>query len=185
MRLIKPRIPPVEQKEMEEHKPLVLALGPRRSRLKIYRTIAQHPKLLQRWLAFTNYILQESTLPPRDRELLILRIGWLCQSEYEWSQHVIYGRKAGLTEPEILRITEGPTANGWSAFEATLLHAVDELFENAFISDATWKELTKKYSIQQIMDLVFTVGQYTLVSMALNSFGVQLEENTSGFPIDH
>ena len=125
----------------------------------------QHPKLLENWFVFVHYILEESKLPPRDRELVILRTGWLCQSEYEWSHHVINGRAAGLTEPEIIRITEEPTVGGWNAYETTLLQAVDELRAR-----------------EQIMDLIFTVGQYTLLSMALNSLGVQLDENTPRFP---
>jgi hypothetical protein len=88
----------------------------------------------------------------------------------------------GLTEAEIRRIINGPTAPGWSSFDATLLQAVDELHEVASISDATWKTLSQSYSEQQLMDLVFTVGEYTLVSMALNSFGVQLDPETTGFP---
>lgn len=176
MRLSKPRIKPIEKSEIDEEEQKVLGLSKRRSRLNVYRTLAQHPKLLQRWFVFARYILEESTLSPRDRELLILRIGWLCKAEYEFSHHTIYAKEAGLTEQEILRITKGPTANGWSTFEVTLLQAVDELYENAFISDTTWEGLTKHYSKQQLMDLVFTVGEYTLVSIALNSFGVQLEE---------
>lgn len=166
---------------MQKHQEELLTLGSRRSHLNVYKTLMQHPKLLQRWFVFAKYILEESTLSPRDRELLILRTCWLCQAEYAWSQHLITARKTGLIEPEILRIKKGPTADGWSTYDATLLQVVDELNENYFINDATWKALTKQYSAHQIMDLVFTVGQYTLVSMELNSFGVQLEQGTSGF----
>jgi hypothetical protein len=77
---------------------------------------------------------------------------------------------------------EGPAAEGGSAFEAVLLQAVDELYENAFISDLTWNALAKQYSEKQLMDLVFTVGEYDLLSMALNSFGVQLDKDATGFP---
>jgi 4-carboxymuconolactone decarboxylase len=95
---------------------------------------------------------------------------------------VFNARRAGLTDQEILRIIKGPAAEGWSAFEATLLQAVDELYKDTFIGDATWNTLAKHYSEEQLMDLVFTVGQYNLVSMALNSFGVQLDEDATGFP---
>jgi alkylhydroperoxidase family enzyme len=113
---------------------------------------------------------------------VILRIGWLCQAEYEWSQHVVIGKLAGLTDQEILRITKGPNAEGWSSFDSTLLRAVDELHKDAFISNSTWVALAEHYTEQQLIDLVFTVGEYNLVSMALNSFGVQLDEGFTGFP---
>jgi alkylhydroperoxidase family enzyme len=150
--------------------------------MNVYRTLIRHPALAQRFFVFGRYILSESTLPPRDRELVILRVGWLCQSEYEWSRHTILALRVGLTDEEIRRIIAGPTAHGWSSFDATLLQAVDELHETMCISDSTWTTLGQRYSEQQLMDLVFTVGEYTLVSMALNSFGVQLDPETTGFP---
>ena len=180
MQLHKSRIQPIKESEMTEAEQNLL--GPRRSHSNVYRTLAQHPKLLRCWFVFGHYILEESTLPSRDRELIILRTGWLCQAEYEWAHHKIKGKEVGLSEQEVLRIIKGYDADGWSEFEASLLKAVDELCENAFISNSTWKALATQYSEQQIMDLVFTVGEYTLVSMALNSFGVQLEESVDGFP---
>jgi alkylhydroperoxidase family enzyme len=124
----------------------------------------------------------DSTLPPRERELVMLRIGWLCQAAYEWSHHSVLGIEAGLTQDELLRIIQGPDAEGWSQFDRTLLRAVDELHEDSFIADDTWEALAERYDTRQLMDLVFTVGQYNLVSMALNSFGVQLDEGREGFP---
>jgi len=148
----------------------------------IFRTLAHHPKLLKRWLVFANHILAKGTLPPRDRELLILRTGWMCASEYEWAQHVVIGQRSGLTDEEITRIADGPDADGWSDFDRVQLRAVDELRADSFISDATWGALSERYDTRQMMDMVFTVGQYTLVSMALNTLGVQLDEGLSGFP---
>ena len=121
-------------------------------------------------------------MPARDREMLILRIGWLCQAKYEFGQHTLNGKEVGLTDEEILRITKGPDAPGWSEFDAALIQAADELYNDAIISDATWNTLSERYDEKQLMDVVFTVGQYNLVSWALNSFGVQLEEGVPGFP---
>ena len=87
-----------------------------------------------------------------------------------------------MSEEEIQRVAEGPDAPGWAPFDVTLLRAVDELHDDAMITHATWKALSARYDTQQLMDLVFTVGQYNLVSMALNTFGVQLDEGIEGFP---
>ena len=89
--------------------------------------------------------------------------------------------KKSLTEADIRRVQEGPDAAGWERFDAALLRATDELHRDAMISDATWKQLAERYDTQQLMDLVFTVGQYNLVSMALNSFGVQRDDGVPGF----
>ena len=183
MRLTEPRIPPVEvPSTLDDESQTLLAQTSLGAAVNIFRTLVHHPKLMKRWLVFGNHILFKSTLPARDRELVILRIGWLCRAEYEWGQHVIIGRAVGLTDEEIERITRGPEAPGWDPFEATLLRATDELHEDSFVGEKTWKSLAERYSTQQLMDLVFTVGQYALVSMALNSFGVQLDPGVEGFP---
>lgn len=147
--------------------------------LNIFRVMMNHPKLTRRWTVFAGHVLQKQTLPVRDRELLILRIGWLNQAEYEWAQHVEIAKRAGITEAEIEQVKQGPAA-GWNALEAALMRAADELFESSVISDSTWAALAAKYSIEQLMDVVFTIGQYNLVSWALNSFGVPLDDFLPG-----
>jgi alkylhydroperoxidase family enzyme len=109
-------------------------------------------------------------------------VGWLCGAEYEWGQHVQIARAGGIEDAEITRVTEGPAARGWSPLEAALLRATDELHETQQISDATWEALTAHLDTRQILDLIFTVGQYTLVSMALNSLRVELDPGVEGFP---
>ena len=177
-----PRIAPVAREAADEAQKPLLGDGTRPV-LNVTATVANHPKLAEAWLGFARYVLSaDNTLPPREREILILRIGWLCQAEYEWGQHSRVGRRVGLTDEEILRITKGPDAPGWTEHERALLRAVDELRRDAFIHDATWKKLAETYDTNQLMDLVFTVGEYNMVSMALRTFGVQREEGVEGFP---
>jgi 4-carboxymuconolactone decarboxylase len=134
-------------------------------------------------MPFTRYILgATSTLPPRDRELLILRTSALSRADYDWGHHVPAAKRAGLTDDEIARIAKGPEAGRWSAFDATLLRAADELHRDQFITDTTWTALAKTYNERQLMDAIFTVGQYTMVSMFLNSAGVQREPGVVGVP---
>jgi len=148
----------------------------------IFSTLARHPALLRRWLVFGNHVLGKSTLPARERELAILRTGWLCRAEYEWGHHVAIGKEAGVSVDEIKRVTRGASDPEWRPSETALLRAVDELHTDSFISDATWKTLAQRYNEQQLMDLIFTVGQYKLVCMALNSLGVQLEDGYERLP---
>ncbi len=183
VRLKEPRIKPLAESEWTEEQRKILTPLKRDGRnLNIFATIARHPKMMQGWLPFIFYVLRESTLPPRDREILILRISWLCRSEYQFGQHTLLGKSAGLTSEEISRITEGPNAPGWDPFEATLLRAAEELHSDAFITEATWDALAKRYDEKQLMDLIMTVGQYNMVSMVLNTLGVQLDEGVPGFP---
>jgi len=147
--------------------------------INIFRVLMQHPKLARAFARFGNYILSHQTLPPREREILILRIGWLNQAQYEWEQHVRIGKSAGLTDDEIDRISKGPK-QGWNRHDAALIQAADDLFENSVVSDETWKTLSERYSVEQMMDAVFTVGQYNMVSWALNSLGVPLDDYLPG-----
>lgn len=184
-RLSVPRITPRDPADWDEGERQLLdglLAAPGGKLLNIFRTLSHHPKLLKRWLVFGNHVLAKSSLPARERELVILRIGWLCRAEYEWGQHVVIARASGLGDEEIDRITEGPDAQGWNSRDRALLVATDELHGDACIGDATWAQLSKEWDTQQLIDLVFTVGQYNLVSMALNTFGVQLDDGVAGFP---
>lgn len=183
MRLSQPRIEPVEDiNELEEEAREIIQRFERDGRIaNIYRTLMRHPKLVKRWTVFGNHVLFKSTLPARERELLILRVGALCDCGYEFNAHTAIGKGAGLTDEEIERVKEGSGADGWDEFDQGLLRAAEELHTDSFISDETWKVLAQKYNDQQLIDAVFTVGQYHLVSMALNSFGVQLDEG--GMPL--
>jgi 4-carboxymuconolactone decarboxylase len=180
--LSKPRIPPVQKEHWTPDQKAILEPLERQKRLyNVFSTMANHPDLARDWLVFANHVLRKCTLPPRDREILILRIGWLCGAEYEWAQHVRIGKAVGLSDDDLKHIQQGPEAAGASQHDRLLLKAVDELHADSFIGDETWNALARTYDTRQLMDLVFAVGQYNLVSMALNSFGVQLDPGLEGF----
>ena len=174
-----PRIPPLPQEDREPRTEELLAAlrGFNGTELNIFSTLARHPKLLKQWSAFGGTLLYGGTLPPRERELLILRTGYLCRSPYEWGQHVVIGLAAGLTHDEIARGAAGPGADGWSKDDATMLRAADELHGGSCISDATWAELASRYDEQQLIEVCMVVGQYHLVAFTLNSLGVEPESD--------
>ena len=152
--------------------------------LGVWSTCANAPSLCNAWLEFTDYLLRESSLPIRDRELLILRIGYLNQGAYEWAAHRGLALSVGINEEELKEITIGSSADSWSEWDSALLKAAEELHEAALVSEETWASLSRQYDKRQMMEVVFTVGQYNLVAMYLNSLGVQFEEGWIGFPIE-
>ena len=152
--------------------------------LGVWSTCANAPSLCNAWLEFTDYLLRESSLPIRDRELLILRIGYLNQGAYEWAAHRGLALSVGINEEELKEITIGSSADSWSEWDSALLKAAEELHEAALVSEETWATLSRQYDKRQMMEVVFTVGQYNLVAMYLNSLGVQFEEGWIGYPID-
>jgi alkylhydroperoxidase family enzyme len=148
--------------------------GPDDNALNVFGTLGNHPDLLRRWMVFATHVLSKNSLPPRDRELLILRTGWNCASRYEFSQHVQIGLKCGITEGEMEMVKAGPDAE-WNAADRLLLVAADELHQESTLSDATWAGLTELYSTEQVLDVIATVGNYHFVSMLLNATQVQLD----------
>src|SRR5215471_21148292 len=147
MPLDHPRISPLSQSEQDPDAKRILEGLPSEIRdYNIFRTLARHPKLFKSWLIFGTHIMDASSLPPREREIVILRMGWLCRAEYEWGHHVVIGKQeAGLSADDIQRIAAGPDASGWDPFEAVLLRAVDELHADCLIGDSTWQALAARY----------------------------------------
>jgi alkylhydroperoxidase family enzyme len=147
----------------------------------IFATLVRAPGLYRRWLPFGGKLLA-GKLPARDRELLILRTGWNCRAEYEWAQHARIALDCGLTSDEIGRVVLDPATAGWAPFDATLLRAADELHVSSTLTDHTWSELAGRYDTEQLIELPMLVGHYHLVAMALNTFGVELDDGLTGFP---
>jgi alkylhydroperoxidase family enzyme len=150
--------------------------------MHVLGTMAHHPPLAKAFLTFNAHVAGASTLSVRVRELVILRISWLRQSEYEFVQHVILGLRAGLTQEEVERVQRGPDAPGWSPVDADLLRATDELNAQARIEQATWDRLAQHFNTVQLMDLVFLIGCYEVLAMAIRTFQTQLEPGVA--PLD-
>lgn len=133
-------------------------------------TMVRHPKLTRAFLRFNFHLLYGSTLPPRLRELAVLRVAHLTDCEYEWRHHVKMGRDEGLTDETIEALQRGEAAD---ELDRAVLRAVDELQDKSAISDETWSALSEHLEERQLMDLVFTIGCYGALAMAINTFGVE------------
>ena len=180
-----PRIPPTTPAERDDRTEEMLASMMRRpdgTDLNIFATLANHPKLLKRWSQFGGTLLFGGELPPRDRELLILRTGWLCDAEYEWGQHVMIAQALGVEDAEIERIPQDSISDNWGPRDRALLTAADELHNNNRISDETWAALAAEYNHRQLIEICMVIGQYHLVAFTLNSLGVEPEPGLPEFP---
>jgi alkylhydroperoxidase family enzyme len=156
---------------------------PRRERpsSNILGIFSWHPALAKGWFAFNNHLFH-STLTARDRELVTVRIAWLRRGEYEWAQHVRMAAAAGLSPEEVDAIMAGPDSPVWGARDAAVLRSVDEFANDHIVSDETWKRLAQDFDRQQLMDLMFTIGAYDVLAVAMNSFGLELDPGLPGFP---
>jgi AhpD family alkylhydroperoxidase len=145
--------------------------------MNLLGTFARHPALTQAYNQFVGHLLFRTTLTPRQRELLILRVAAARGADYEWAQHVVLALEAGLTRDEIAAVRAGADNDRWEATEAALLAAVDELIAGARLSDETWGALRARLTDQQLLDTVFTVGAYDLLAMFLHTFEVQMDDD--------
>lgn len=144
-----------------------------------FLTMIKHPDIFRCQLELGTVLFQ-GTIPARERELAVLRIGWLMRAPYEWGQHVDIAKRCGLSSEEIARVIDGADAPGWSAHEAAILRAVDELIADQMLSDASWGALAKIWSEQQLIEFPMMVGQYVATAMVQNALRIRLSSHNPG-----
>jgi alkylhydroperoxidase family enzyme len=183
LRPASPRIAPLV--DLTEELQAIMGGGinsPAGTPLNIFGTIAHHPKLLKRFMNFAGLFLNKGLLPAREREIVILRVGWNCQSVYEFGQHTVIGQRVGLSLTEIGALTKKPNEFNWSERDTALIAMSDELCADNCVSDATWKSLTTYWKEDELIEFVMVAGTYRLVSGFLNTMGVELDADTPGWP---
>jgi 4-carboxymuconolactone decarboxylase len=175
-----PRIEPVVEVDGELAEILGTAMTHDGRPLNIFGVLGNHPKLLKRFNLFAGYLLNKGLLPAREREIVILRIGWNARAQYEFGQHTIIGRRAGLTDAEIEALAGG--GGEWSDDDRALIALADDLAADDCVTDETWAALEARWSPAELVELLVLAGFYRLVSGFLNSAGVQLDPGVPGFP---
>jgi alkylhydroperoxidase family enzyme len=144
-----------------------------------FLVMIKHPEVFRCQLEMGTAIFK-GQLPARDRELAILRIGWLCRAPYEWGEHVDIGRRCGVTSEDVTRIIEGSAAAGWSVHDRAILRGVEELLDNQIITDATWATLAQSWNEPQLIEFLMMVGQYVATAFVQNSLRIRLASDNPG-----
>jgi 4-carboxymuconolactone decarboxylase len=139
----------------------------------VLSTLVRHPDLIGAYLPFNAYLLRNSTLSPRIREVALLRVVYRGDCEYLWSHHIPIAAQAGLSAEDIAAVRSGDCPE---PLDQMVINAVDDLTAHNTITQPTWDELGSVFGDEQRMDLVFTVGGYLLLAMVVNTFGVQHEQ---------
>ncbi|MEU1180347.1 carboxymuconolactone decarboxylase family protein [Streptomyces sp. NPDC005820] len=172
----KARLQPVDESEL--HEKTLASLAPYRDQdgriYTIWATLAHHEDALRRFLVFGNHVLGKNTLPLKSRELMILRIAARAQAAYEWDQHVRIARRAGLADGTILAAATG-AGDGLDELDRVLLAATDALVETQNVDDDLWERLSAHLSTEQVIDVLYTVGQYLTIATVINTLGVRVE----------
>ena len=142
-------------------------------------TFINFPELVRGTYPLAGYLMADSTITPRQRELLTLRTAWNCSSQYMWSYDVPRAKAAGISDAEIARIAQGPDAKGWSPLEAALLRAADEIHKDSFVSAPVWDVLAKEFRRDQLVDATFTVTDMMQFAALYNSIGIEPDAGNS------
>lgn len=177
-----PRIPPVEQPSPEVLELLGRTLVRDGQPLNIFGTLAHNPGVLKQFNRLGGQLLQRSSFTPREREIVILRVGWRSRSVYEFGQHTVIGLASGLSGDDVAALAREDVGDGFAEHERDLVAVADELCADNVVSDATWQRLAQRWPEAQLVELLVLAGFYRLVSGFLNSAGVQLDDGVPGWP---
>jgi alkylhydroperoxidase family enzyme len=153
--------------------------GPATEMPEYMRLMLKHPTIFKPHMEM-GAALYKGKIPPRDRELAILRCGWLQRAPYEWGEHVDIGKRNGLSAEEIERVTHGSSAPGWSDHDRAILRGVEELLGDQALSDATWNTLAKSWDEVQLIEFPMMIGQYVATAFVQNTLRASLAPDNPG-----
>lgn len=176
------RIQPVTEPDEELQELLAATLIRDGKPLNIFGVLSHHPDLMKRFNRFAGWLLNRGVVAPRDKEIVILRVGSNARCEYEFGQHTMIGKDRGLTDAEIYGLTRPTSEHGWNDADADLIALADEICADDCVSDETWTRLERRWGSDALIELVMIAGMYRLVSGFLNSTGVQLDDGVPGWP---
>ena len=155
---------------------------PGRDPLNIFSTMVHNRRVANRTVLLGGAFLGKGTISGREREIVILRVGHNASAQYEFGQHVVIGRREGLTDDEIASLATEDPGDDWATTERALIALADELCDVDCVSDETWATLSQTFDEGQMVELVVLAGYYRMISGFLNSAGVQLDEGVPGWP---
>jgi 4-carboxymuconolactone decarboxylase len=191
-----PRLPPLPREKWDEEVRVAMVAGIPAERIatvlsddptthvpNVLTSLMYHPRLAGPFFAFNAVLLRDPALPPRLRELMVLRVAWRSRSSYEWVQHVRLAYRVEISAEEIDAVTKDPPAGDWTPLEADLLAATDQLLDGVSIEDETWARLAEQLSEAELLEVPFVVGTYLCLAMVLNTIGVQLDPDIADIPV--
>jgi 4-carboxymuconolactone decarboxylase len=151
--------------------------------LALFRTIAHHPALLERFRQIGSTLLSFGRVPDSDRETVIHRTTARCGAAYEWGVHaVVFAAPLGLDADWLRATWQGGPDDFADPGQALLVRLADELHDTATVTEATWAALRERYDDDQLVELVCLAGFYHLVSYLCGAFAIAPESWAAAVP---
>jgi 4-carboxymuconolactone decarboxylase len=142
----------------------------------LYRALANHPQLVAAWTEFSKMLRHDTRTPRALRELVILRGGQLMRSEYEWAQHVVMARKAGVREEQIAELAGWRTSSQFDSREKAAI-ALGEAVTQGRVPDDVYAEARRHFDEHDYVELAAVAAFYAMVGRMLDAMGVELEDD--------
>ncbi len=172
----------IEEAKLEAEK---IGLPAQMAELSVFRVLLRHPDLAKAIFGLLAGLLFRGKLDARLREFVIMRIGWVTGSEYEWTQHWRVATQIGMSEAELLAVRDWRNAGNLGRAERAVLAATDETLEVGAISTGTWRECEATLGgPENLLELVAAIGNWRLFSTLLRSLEIPLEDGVIGWPPD-
>jgi alkylhydroperoxidase family enzyme len=120
--------------------------------------------------------LGDGKFNPRLRQIAILRQAHLLQSRYEWHQHVFLSRANGVKDKEMDIIKSENPVKSLGEEENFMCRVSDEITLQAKLTDATFQELFKRYSVSLGAELILCLCYVNMLGRFINCTRVQIED---------
>lgn len=146
----------------------------------VFKLLFIHKRLFWAWLYFASRLMPYGKLPGREREMIILRVAWMCRCRYEWGQHVEIGLRNGLEDIDIVNISKGADAFS-DEKEQLLIQACDEIFAEHTLRNATLQKLQTFYSDKLLIEITMLIGHYQMLAGVINTSGLALDVSAEDF----
>lgn len=154
--------------------------------LSIFQTLLNHPQLAGPFNDLLATMLWHGALDRRLRELVIMRIGWLTECNYEWTQHWRVASRLGVSAEDLLGVRDWRSHNDFGPTERAVLAATDDVVRDGVVSAANWADCERELGGDKtvLIELVTVIGAWRMVSSILQSLEVPLEEGVAAWPPD-
>lgn len=165
------RMPPLAREAMTERQRIAadeLSAGPRRGVKGPFISLLRSPELMARLQKVGEYLRFNSALAPRISEFATLTVCRAWTQHFEWCTHVPLALKAGTSQETIDALREGRRPAAMSGDESAVYDFSTELLSNRGVSDTTYREAVDRFGEQGVIDLISTLGYFTLIAMVLN-----------------
>jgi alkylhydroperoxidase family enzyme len=178
------RVPMVS---LERARELGEAMGmpARRTQSEAFRTVANNPGVARVAFSQLMQLLENNRLDTRLRELMIMRIGRVTGSAYEWTQHWRVATTAGIPPEDVLAVRDWRSSDRLSAADKAILAATDESLAGKSISDAAWAEVAKHVTDPgEQVEFIIAMGNWLMFSMLFRNLRIPLAEGIAVWPPD-